>query len=94
MYKVKYHLCPKYISDLFSLKSSGYPLRNADFILPRFNAVNFGKHTIRYLGPVLWSKLSMDVRRSDTLQVFKNRIRRIDLNNLINEHCTCMLCDG
>ena len=94
MYKVKQHLCPKYISDLFNLKSSGYALRNADFIVPRFNTVNFGKHTIRYLGPVPWSKLSMDVRRSDTLQVFKNRIRRIDLNNLINEHCTCMLCDS
>ena len=60
MYKVKHHLCPKYISDLFSLNSSGYALRNADFIVPRFNTVNFGKHSIRYLGPVLWSKLSMD----------------------------------
>ena len=94
MYKVKYHLCPKYISNLFSLNSSGYALRNVDFIVPRFNTMNFRKHRIRYLGPVLWSKLSMDVRRSDTLQVFKNRIRRIDLNNLINEHCTCMLCDS
>ena len=95
MYKGKHHLCPKFISDLFSLNSSGYALRNADqFIVPRFNTVNFGKHGIRYLGPVLWSKLSMDVRRSETLQVFKNRIRRIDLNNLINEHCMCMLCDS
>ena len=56
--------------------------------------MNFGKHSIRYLGPVLWSKLSMYVRRSDTLQVFKNRIRRMDLDNVINEHCTCMLCDS
>ena len=77
------------LSDLFGLNSSGCALRNADFIVPRFNTVNFGKHSIKYLGPALWSKLSMDDRRSDTLQVFKNRIRRIDLNN-----CTCMLCDS
>ncbi|PFX15853.1 hypothetical protein AWC38_SpisGene19906 [Stylophora pistillata] len=31
MYKVKHHQCPKYISNLFSLNSSGYALRNADF---------------------------------------------------------------
>ena len=66
MYKVDHHLCPKYISDLFSLRSSGYALRNADFIVPRINTLNFGKHGIRYLGTVLWSKLSMDVTRSDT----------------------------
>ena len=74
-------------------KALGTRLGKADFVVPRINTVNFGKHSIRYLGPVLWSKLSMDVRRSDT-QVFKNRIRLIDLNNLINEHCTCMLCDS
>ena len=62
MYKLKHHLCPKYINDLFSLNSSGYPLRNADFIVPRFNTVNFGPHSIRYLGPVLWSKLSVVIR--------------------------------
>ena len=45
-----------------NLNSSGYALRNADFIVPRYNTVNFGKHSIRYLGPVLWSKLSMDVK--------------------------------
>ena len=93
MYKVKHHQCPKYISDLFNLNSSGYALRNADFVVPRFNTVNFGKHSIGYLGPVLWSKLSKDVRRSDTLQAFKNRIKRIDISNLIDERCSCTLCD-
>jgi len=74
---------PKYISDLFNLSTSGYALRNADFIVSRFNTVDFGRHSIGYLGSVLWSKLSKDVRRSDTLQAFNNKIRRIDLSTVI-----------
>ena len=57
MYKVKHHLCLKYISDLFSLNPCCYALRNADFIVPRLNTVNFDKHGIKYVGPVLsWYK--------------------------------------
>ena len=47
--------------------------------------------------PILHSSLhdlydiGFHVRRSDRLQVFNSRIRQIDLNNLINKHCTCML---
>ena len=33
-------------------------LRNADFVLPRFKTVTYGKHSLRFLGPQLWSKLS------------------------------------
>ena len=58
MYKVKNNQCPKYISDLFNMNTSGYALRNVDFSIPRFNTVKFGRHSIRYPGPVLWSKLS------------------------------------
>ena len=82
MYKVKNHQCPKYISDLSNMNTSGYALRNVDFSIPRFNTVNFGRHSIRYLGPVLWSKLSPEVRQSETLHSFKNRIRRIHLSAL------------
>ena len=65
------------------MNTSGYALRNVDFSIPRFNIVNFGIHSIRYLGPVLWSKLSPEVRQSETLYSFKNRIRRINLSALL-----------
>ena len=89
MYKVKNQQCPKCISDLFNMNTSGHALSNVDFSIPRFNTVNFGRHSIRYLGPVLWAILSPEVRQSETLHSFKNRIRRIHLSALLNGQCHC-----
>lgn len=35
-----------------------YSLRNPDFTLPTYNTVKYGRQSIRYLGPMLWSKFS------------------------------------
>ena len=59
MYKAKYYLCPPYISDLFKQDKCCYGLRNSgDFVIPRFNTSTYGKHSLRYLGSVIWTKLS------------------------------------
>ena len=52
MYKVQFKLLAERIYDLFTLSTSPY-IRNADFILPRFSTVTFGKHSLRYTGPKL-----------------------------------------
>ena len=57
-YKVKHNLCPRTICNMFYTNSHTYSLRQRDFHLPRFNTVTYGKHSIRYLGPRLWSKLT------------------------------------
>ena len=47
MYKETNNLSPPYIVDLFELNNnSGYHLRNSDFIIPRFNSVTHGKHSL------------------------------------------------
>ena len=33
------------------MKSSTYNLRAADFHIPRFNTVAYGRHSLRYIGP-------------------------------------------
>lgn len=54
MYKVKSNICPKYFADLFQRIDTKYPLRNKEFVIPRFNnAITHGKHFIRYNGPKL-----------------------------------------
>ena len=57
MCKVKLKLIAANIIDLVSVSLSRYNLRNSDFFIPRFNTVKYGRHSIRYLGPFLWSKL-------------------------------------
>ena len=94
MYKIKNGLCPNYISRLFIFRSNQYNLRNNDFEVPRVNTTGYGKHSVRYLGRVLWSKIDSKLRELKTLYEFKRKIRMADLakhilpNNCIN----CTLC--
>ena len=78
MYKVKNGLTAKYITDLFQdncNRDRRYNLKNSDFGLPRYNTVRNGKHSIKYLGPSLWVKLTKDERTIESLSTFKAMIR-------------------
>ena len=56
MQKVKNELCPSYIKEIFQNNNiNRHSFRNSDFVIPRFNTVTYGKHSLRYLGPFLWS---------------------------------------
>ena len=57
MYKVRNGLVPDYVGELFNFKNKVYSLRNSDFNIPRYSTVRYGKHSIRYLGPYLCSRL-------------------------------------
>ena len=57
MFIVKNDLCPQYIKDLLEFNNSTYNLRVKELMLPRFNTTSYGKHSLKYLGPQLWSKL-------------------------------------
>ena len=72
MYKVKTNLVPSYISDLFSCDTKRCNLRNTDdFSLPRYNTVTYGRHSLRYMGPCIWSKLHKSIKMADSLTAFK-----------------------
>ena len=53
MYNEKFKLAPSYIQDLFSTNHTAYNLRVKEFTIPRFKSIHYGKHSLRYLGPVL-----------------------------------------
>jgi len=96
MYKVKHKLCPYYLCDFFSNNPSTYNLRQSDFTMPRFNSVKYGKHSIRYLGPKLWSKLPKSMRKATSLSTFKTNIRNLNnLDALLDDGCRgCPLCSS
>ena len=93
MYKVKHGLVPDCVSELFVRKGSTHTLRNSDFVLPRFETIRYGKHSVRYLGPFLWSKLADSQRDSPNLSVFINKMRKLNLADIVinNSNC-CNLC--
>ena len=83
------------ITNIFKPRDSCYSLRNSDFLLPRFNTVSFGKHSLRYLGPIIWSKLDKNDKMCKSLSEFRNRMRNKDLTSLIDDRCKgCLLCDS
>lgn len=49
-------------------------LINADFVLPRFKIVASGRHSLRFRGPQLQSKLSKEERNIGTLDRFRTTI--------------------
>ena len=55
MYKVKFKLIhvAANIIDLFSISLPSHNLRNWDFFILKFNTVKYGRHSIRYLGPIV-----------------------------------------
>ena len=56
MYKVKYCLTPSIVDELCKQKRTSYSPRNSDFDIPTFNTINYGKHSVRYQGPHIWTK--------------------------------------
>ena len=73
MYKVMHNLCPNYISSFFKFPNSSYILRNNDFIIPRFNTVTYGRHSLRYIGPKLWTALPKLIRESPLVVIFQDQ---------------------
>ena len=57
--------------------------------------IKYEKHSSRYYGPFLWSKLTKELRAEYSLRKFKTKIRRTDLTALFEDGCrNCMLCNN
>ena len=88
-------MCPQSVRDLFSVNSTGYNFRGADFHMPRFHSVTYEKHSSRYLGPTLWNSLPSNLRNLPSLQSFKQQIRLVNLLLKLKSDCgNCELCSN
>ena len=83
MCKVKKSISPDYVNRIFEVTDKGYSLRNVDFDRPWYNTVYYGKHSLRYFGPYLWSKLTQEERDKASLECFKKCARQKNLENLL-----------
>ena len=92
---VHIHVSAIILVDLFNESPSNYNLRNSDFFVHRINSVKFWKHSLRYFGPFLWSKLLSKNKAITSLSAFIANIRRENLTTLSTDgRCTnCHLCN-
>ena len=78
MYKVVNDLSTTTFAKLFTKKqSSSLQLRSqAYFKIPRVRTELFGKNTLRYMGPVMWNTVPLEIRQVNSLNSFKKLIRK------------------
>ena len=88
MYKVKHSLSPLPVIELFKRIDNTHNIRNKGcWEIPRARTVNYGIETIRYRGPMTWNLLPSDIKDSESLTIFKAKIRKWK-----PEGYTCRLC--
>ena len=88
MYKITHNLTSNSIENLFAFSTHTNYLRSqSDYLLPQIRTEYFGKNSIRYLGPVIWNSLPIDLRRVNSLSTFKSLISTWKPLN-----CPCRLC--
>ena len=80
---------PDILHDVFPLNSQPeYNLRNKTHFATRpIRTAYYGDNSLRYLGPKLWELIPSNIRDTESVQVFKNRIK-----NWIPDNCPWKLC--
>ena len=89
MFKVYTEQGPDILQDVCPLNSQPeYNLRNKTHFATRsIRTVYYGDNSLRYQGPKLWEIMRSDIKGTESVEVFKNRIE-----NWIPENCPCRLC--
>ena len=93
MCQVKHKMCPQPVQDIFLLNSRAPELRSRDkddlehWVLPKARTVNYGIETLRYRGPDIWNLIPDEIKKSKSLESFKNEI-----GNWKPLGCRCRLC--
>ena len=88
IYKTINHLNPPYMWDLFTKKVVEYDFRIKILCeLPPARSQRFGTNSLIFKGSLLWNSLSDDTKTSQSLAIFKQKIRSWD-----GAHCTCNIC--
>ena len=88
MYKIKSHLSPTPVLELFTEKVHKHNLRNKrSWETNNARTVKYGTETMRYMGPKTWVLVPTEIKESKSLLEFKQRINRWKPKD-----CTCRLC--
>ncbi len=77
-YKALNDLAPAYLTNLLSRYNPTCSLRSQNsglLVVPRIAKSTKGGRTFSYLAPKLWNSLPENVRGSDTLSLFKSRLK-------------------
>ena len=87
MFKVRNGLAPEITNSVFQINPSVYNLRNSEFKTENVKTVHYGTESLSFLGPRIWKLVPLEIKKSTSLQIFKNKIK-----TWAPENCPCRLC--
>ena len=91
--RLQHSLAPEHVCKIFFQQDKHYNLRS-DFPIPSYNTVKYGKHSIRYLGPHIWGKISQELHSKTSLQEFRREVRALNVLGLLDGMCDCCACSS
>ena len=76
------------INEIFVERNNNYSLRGNNLLTRRrVNSVRYGTETVSFLAPKIWDILPKDIKDSESLDIFKRKIKK-----WIPSECPCRLC--
>ena len=87
LFKIKSGLSNNIMYDIFQTRSIRYDLRSqTDFGGHCVNTKKFGLNSLRFFAAKVWNIVPSEIKNSESVEVFKNKIRKWRPN------CSCYLC--
>ena len=88
IYETVNGLAPKFMNSIFEIKDIEYNLKNKiNFKSCRITSVRCGIDCLTFLGPKIWNIVPEDIKKSESLNVFRTKIKK-----WISRYCPCRLC--
>ena len=88
IYKVLHGFSPPILNDIFVPVSRPYNFRRNDTLQRRrVNSVRHGTESVSFLGPKIWDLVPSDIKSSQSLSIFKRKIKK-----WVPLQCPCRLC--
>ena len=88
IYKALNDLSSSLMSELFTFKNTSYNLRAGKKLdSNNIKTVNYGTESISYLAPKIWELVPNEIKKSNSLNVFKRKIK-----TWIPVSCPCRIC--
>ena len=88
VFKIRNNLTPEFLNEIFQERSVPYNLRgNNPFRCRRANSVYHDIESLAFLGPKIWVSVPDEIKTSENVDIFKNKIKK-----WIPDNCPWRLC--
>jgi len=77
---------PKYMKDIFSIHKQESRL-GLQLYEHRVRTSSYGTHSVRALGPRLWNALPPSIKASESISMFKSKLKKFNVGK-----CRCAIC--